>query len=117
MRASCATCLFDSGVDEQLIMNRTGHYSKEGVRAYKRTTTKLNELTSDVLNGSDVKDKSNVELASEDAYNKPKASILGGKKESSQSIVDDKENCMQPVLQITGGTNITINFGSIPKLQ
>ena len=80
LRASCATRLFDSGVDEQLIMNRTGHDSKEGVRAYKRTTTKLNELTSDVLNGSEVKDKSNVELASEDAYNKPKASILGGKK-------------------------------------
>ena len=59
---------------------------------------------------------SNVELASEDAYDIPKASILGGKKESSQFTVDNKENCMQPVLQITGGTNITINFGSIPKL-
>ena len=46
-----ATRLFEGGVDEQLIMSRTGHSSREGVRAYKRTSTKLSEVTSDVLNG------------------------------------------------------------------
>ena len=30
-------------------MNQTGHSSREGVRVYKQTTTKLNEVTSDVL--------------------------------------------------------------------
>ena len=29
---TAATCLFHSGVDEQLIMSRTGHQSHEGVR-------------------------------------------------------------------------------------
>ena len=32
-------------------MSRTGHSNREGIRAYKRTTTKLSEVTSDVLNG------------------------------------------------------------------
>ena len=45
LRASAATRLFEGGVDEQLIMSRTGHSSREGVRAYKRTTTKLSEGT------------------------------------------------------------------------
>ena len=43
-----------------------------------------------------------------------KASVTSGKEKHS---VGNEENCIQPVLQITGGTNITINFGSIPKLQ
>ena len=42
--------MFDAGVDEQLIMYRTGHSSSEGVRSYKRVTENLKEMTSDVLN-------------------------------------------------------------------
>ncbi len=33
-----ATRLYQSGVDEQLVMERTGHRSLEGVRNYKRTS-------------------------------------------------------------------------------
>ena len=36
LRVTAATRLFHSGVDEQLIMSRTGYHSIEGVRAYKR---------------------------------------------------------------------------------
>ena len=50
LRASLATRLYDAEVDEQLIMSRTGHSSTEGVRAYKRASTKLKQVTSDVLN-------------------------------------------------------------------
>lgn len=38
-RASAATRLYQAGVDEQLVMERTGHRSLEGVRSYKRTST------------------------------------------------------------------------------
>jgi len=38
LRATNATWLYDGDVDEQLIMERTGHLSTEGVRSYKRTT-------------------------------------------------------------------------------
>ena len=50
MRTTAATWLFDAGVDEQLIMTRTGHRSVAGVRSYKRVTDNLNMLTSCVLN-------------------------------------------------------------------
>ena len=50
LRVTTATRLFDEGVDEQLIVDRTGHSSTDGVSTYKRTSDKLKELTSDVLN-------------------------------------------------------------------
>ena len=123
LRASVTIHLFDSGVDEQLIMSCTGHSSKEGVRAYKRTTTKLKELTSDILNGVDVKDTTKIELTSTDEEkSSTKTNVTISKEQHNQPManVDYKENCVQPVqsvLQITGGTNITINFRSVPKLQ
>ena len=42
--------MYDAGLDEQLIMLRTGHRSTTGVRSYKRTTTTLKEKASRVLN-------------------------------------------------------------------
>lgn len=36
LRATCATRLFNEGVDEQIIMSRTGHRTTTGVRSYKR---------------------------------------------------------------------------------
>ena len=107
LRATCATCLFGSGIDEQLIMNRTGHYSKESVRACNGTIAKLNELASDVLNGVDARDKV---------------------KEGLQVLRVVRKNTLNPLMVMkrklcttsasdSGGTNININFGSIPKLQ
>ena len=57
LRVSAATRLFAAGVDEQLIMSRTGHSSVNGVRTYKRKVERLQEITSDVLNTGSV-DKS-----------------------------------------------------------
>ena len=55
--ATTATRLFEAKVDEQLIMQRTGHTST-AVRSYKRVGEKLRAVTSDVLNGkADVKVK------------------------------------------------------------
>lgn len=38
LRATCATRLYQSGIEEQQIMERTGHRSVTGVRTYKRTS-------------------------------------------------------------------------------
>ena len=54
--------MFDAGVDEQLIMNRTGHSSSNGVRSYKRITENLKVMTSSVLNGQE---KKKIKLADE----------------------------------------------------
>ncbi len=52
LRVSTATRLYASGTDEQLIMERTGHRSIDGVRTYKRTAPEQQIALSDVLNGS-----------------------------------------------------------------
>ena len=51
LRVTAATRLFQSGMDEQLIMERTGHRSTDGVRAYKRSSLQQQALVSRVLNG------------------------------------------------------------------
>ena len=50
LRVSSTTRLFQSGVDEQLIMKRTGHRSIEGVRTYKRVSSTQQIALSEVLN-------------------------------------------------------------------
>jgi len=52
LRVSAATRLFETGLDEQLIMERTGHKSTDGVRTYKRTSEIQRQEVSDILNKS-----------------------------------------------------------------
>ena len=49
LRATAATRSYRAGVDEQLIMDKTGHRSLEGVRSYKRTNMEQQENMSDIL--------------------------------------------------------------------
>ena len=50
LRATTATRLYQAGVDEQLIMERTGHRSLDGVRSYKRTSDEQRVALSDIVN-------------------------------------------------------------------
>ena len=50
LRVSATTRMHDAKLDEATIMSRTGHCSVDGVRAYKRTTSVLQELSSAILN-------------------------------------------------------------------
>ena len=52
LRVSAATRLFRSGVDEQLIMSRTGHRSLDGVRTYKRVSEEQKMALSSILNAT-----------------------------------------------------------------
>ena len=51
LRATTATRLYQAGVDEQLVMEKTGHRSVEGVRSYKRTSEHQQQQFSDILSG------------------------------------------------------------------
>lgn len=51
LRATTATRLYSEGIDEQLVMERTGHRSIEGIRSSKRTSSEQQENISDILNG------------------------------------------------------------------
>ena len=50
LRATTTTRLYQHDVDEQQIMERTGHRSTEAVRSYKRTSTHQQEKGSSILN-------------------------------------------------------------------
>ena len=53
LRATAATRLHQSGcVEEQEIMQRTGHRSIEAVRSYKRASREQLEQVSDILNNN-----------------------------------------------------------------
>ena len=54
LRATCATRLYESQMDEQLIMERTGHRSVAGVRCYKQTSDVLISQCSAVLDSSKI---------------------------------------------------------------
>ena len=49
LRAMAESRLYQSGIDKQLIMEKTGHTSLEGVRSYKRTSMEQQENMSDIL--------------------------------------------------------------------
>lgn len=49
LRATAATRLYESGVDEQMVMEVTGHRSLEGVRSYKRTSAHQQQALSDII--------------------------------------------------------------------
>ena len=51
LRATCATRLYQANVDEQIIMERTGHRSVAGVRAYKHTSDIHIQNSSAILDG------------------------------------------------------------------
>ena len=52
LRVTTATRLFQAGVEEQLIMSRTGHQSLDGVRTYKRVSEEQCQQVSSVLNSA-----------------------------------------------------------------
>ena len=109
LRVTAATRLFQSGVDKQLIMDRTGQRSTDGVRAYKRSCPEQAEQLSKVLNREMV------------SANKEKQALLPPSVFFSASATLDKENKDKenkppypslPSITLSGCSGITINLVS-----
>ena len=92
LRVTNATRLFQSGAAEQLIMERTGHHSLDGVHAYKRTSDEQQKSVSNVLNS---------------ATNGTPASAI--QSEAPKKLKLDQS---LPPLSFTGCNNVVINFGT-----
>ena len=109
LRATAATRLFEAGVDEQLIMQRTGHSTCSGVRSYKRVGEKLRAVTSDVLNCATAQETKKIKL---NEY--PRETVSEGMAvavtDPVSTHVGRKEEAAQPVLHLGGASNFTINF-------
>ena len=102
-RVTCASRLFDGEVDEQLIMARTNHASTDGVRPYKRVSTKLQELTYDVLNSS--------------TDNGPSAKRIKCTEMIKMSLKEETKENPIPGTCISGGTNITIDNKHVSSMD
>ena len=95
LRATTATHLFNAGIDEQLIMNCTGYSSTDGVRAYKRMSMQLSEITSDVLN---------------QVPHGKKTKVDGELKDEADGKENEVSTPSQLIFNISGGSNVTIHF-------
>jgi len=112
LRVTAATRLFHEGLDEQLIMERTGHRSMDGVRAYERSCIQQQEEISCILNRKEPADlQVNKQLLPPAAF---QVKIPLPVDLSTPS--DEKENrspqtkYSTPSLTLTGCTGITINY-------
>ena len=131
LRVTTATRLFQSGVDEQLIMGRTGHRSVSGVRTYKRISDSQKENLSNILNSATngesapqipprKKQKSN-----EDASVPSQTSAVSVSNTSMSSIAINNTlpstpiptsftpSCIPP-LHINGCSSVTVNYYVMP---
>ncbi len=75
LRVTAATRLYQAGVDEQLIMKRTGHRSIEGVRVYKRASDDQEQVVSAILQRSSTSTNLSIPLSISPSPKRPKNAI------------------------------------------
>ena len=83
-QVTTATTLMENNIDEQLIMNRTGHRSLTAVRLYKRPSAQAQKAISDLLQPPKPKDHHTV--PSECPGAPPKKDASSVMKSASSSI-------------------------------
>jgi hypothetical protein len=104
LRVSAATRLFQSGVDEQLIMSRTGHRSLDGVRTYKRVSEEQKMALSSVLNATTTGSKQKQQTVQPQSK-KPKLELV-----EEDTTHDLPINTASSILNLHGCHGITINY-------
>lgn len=117
LRATTCTRLYQAGVEEQLIMERTGHHSIEGVRSYKRTSAQQQETLSEILslNKKSRYDTSGSSAAStSSALVPPELHPTAGKSISSQwnqqVTIHPESSNLHRVFTFNNCSNINIHF-------
>ena len=102
LRVTAATRMYDAQLDEATIMSRTGHRSVDGVRAYKQTTNRLQELSSAVLNDPKLEATETKDEIRHSRYFK--AEEIQNKDQPTYSAIK------LPNIDFGNATNCTINF-------
>ena len=110
LRATIATRLYLSGVDEQLVMERTGHRSVEGVCSYKRTSDTQCQALSDILNCS----KKSRTHSSNEICSVPTLPAVASSTSSIQ-ITIDVSNTIHETFYFHSCHSVTINMQTSSK--
>ena len=108
LRVTTATRLFQSGVDEQLIMERTGHRSTDGIRAYKRSCPEQAEQLSKVLN----LERREVLPTSQEKPKLLPPSVFSTTSTSTTFSLEKENRPPTPSINLSGCSGITINVVS-----
>ena len=104
LKATCATRLYQSGVEEQLIQEKLGNTS-EAVRSYKRTSGIQQQKLSDILYGKRRKwDDDVVEIGTVAAKPKakPSATIVS---EDQKPVIADVKPCIDSKISVQTNVN------------
>ena len=101
-KVTCATSLFRSGVDEQLIKKQTGHRSDASVRAYKRSCSEQDAMVSSILQPPEPKKPQPEKENEPPLQSQPYASAQC----SDVQLPTTSERSMQ----LPGGVNISFSF-------
>ena len=104
LHVTAATRMYDAQLDEATIISRTGHRFVDGVRAYKRTSEKLRELSSAVLN-TQKKQKLEPIPGSAD-----KKSDVAGSENTAPVVSPFAKPPSIPGIHFGSATNFTINL-------
>ena len=121
LRDTTAIRLFQKGVEEQLIISRTGHRSVEGVQTYKRIGDEQKQMILDILNEAtnteeEIPSSKRMKIAPYSSISSPThipttsntvSSFQANSLSSSASFI--------PSIHFTGCTDVTVNF-TINKL-
>ena len=112
LRATAATRLFDAGIDEQLIMSRTGHSSSGGVRSYKRVTEQLREKHQKFSNAKSTVVECDAKPSQLKSAQKETMEEKGS--EMELGLPTEKENALSskflPTISFAGAANFTVNI-------
>ena len=111
LRATAATRLYQSGVDEQLVMERTGHRSLENVRSYKRTSDTQCQALSDILNCSK---KTRTDSSSNEICTVPTLPAVASSTSSIQNTIDIS-NTIPGAFYFHSCQSVTINMQTSSK--
>ena len=106
LRATAATRLYQSGVDEQLVMERTRHRSLEDVRSYKRTSDTQCQALSDILNCSK---KTRTDSSSNEICTVPTLPAVASSTSSIQNTIDIS-NTIPGAFYFHSCQSVTINM-------
>ncbi len=106
LRATTATRLYQSGVDEQVVMERTGHRSLEGVRSYKRTSDSQREAVSDILN----RKKPCLENTAVDCQSSSGSAIQAQNTANAHSIETTVKNTIPGGIYFSSCSSVAVNI-------
>ena len=121
LRVTTATRLFQKGVEEQLIMSRTGHRSVEGVRTYHRIGDEQRQMMSDILNEAtngeeETPSSKRIKVVPSSSTSSPThVSTTSNTVNSIQANSSTSSASFIPSIHFTGCSAVTVNF-TINKL-